>query len=114
MKNTTVFDKPLLSKIYSVILALLPILLHVYYFSSADAMETAELLESIPFSVWLLCLISTSYNFAMAKHNEKFFNIGYWLNGIVVILYSSTGGWLFIALAAGIFIGRFSKDGVTK
>jgi len=22
--------------------------------------------------------------------------------------------WLFLALAAGIFIGRFSKDGVTK
>jgi len=112
MKNILVFlfEKPLLSKILSVILALFPILLHVYYFNSADHMETAELLESIPFSVWFMCGISSLYNLAMSAHNEKFFNIGYWLNGIVVILYCLTGSWLFMLLAFFIFYGRFSKD----
>lgn len=116
MKNILlfVFEKPLLSKILSVILALLPILLHIYYFNSADAMETAELFESTPFSVWFLCLISSLYNIAMSGHNEKYFNIGYWLNGIVVILYCLPGAWLFIALALFIFYGRFGKDWVTE
>ena len=109
-----IFEKPVLSKILSVILSLSPILLHVYYFNTADAMETAELLESIPFSVWFLCCISASYNLSMANHNEKFFNIGYWLTGILLIIYSLPGGWLFILTTAIYFYARFSKDGVTK
>ena len=50
----------------------------------------------------------------MANHNEKFFNIGYWLTGILLIIYSLPGGWLFILTTAIYFYARFSKDGVTK
>ena len=102
-------NSPRLSKLFSIILSILPVGIHILMFSTADAEGVAELLSSVPFSIFLLFLISSFYNLTMIENS--FFGLSYWLNGVLLVLYVIlSASVLFIALAVLYFYVKYSKN----
>jgi hypothetical protein len=94
--------------VVSILVSFLPIAVHALLFNYYwDRSMGPNLLESIPFGIFLISLFSSFFNFVGLIYKIK---IGYWVNGILLVFYAGFGSWLYIILCLLYFSVLFDKD----